>query len=125
MDEALKLGDRIAIMKGGQIIQFNTPLQLMQKPKNDFVKEFTGANRIMKALQMMTLTDLPKDLLKSAKEDLKFEGDGLDIETDLQSALEMLLTASTELPVFDDHKKLVGVLTLEQLMIFLKQNSNN
>ena len=125
MDEALKLGDRIAIMKGGQIIQFNTPLQLMQKPKNDFVKEFTGANRIMKALQMMTLADLPKDLLKSAKEDLKSEGDRLEIETDLQSALEMLLTGSTELPVFDDHKKLVGVLTLEQLMIFLKQNSNN
>jgi osmoprotectant transport system ATP-binding protein len=45
MDEALKISDRIAIMKEGRIIQFDTPQKILQTPANDFVQEFIG-NRI-------------------------------------------------------------------------------
>jgi len=46
MDEALKLGDRICIMKDGDIVQFDTPEEILNNPTNDFVKEFIGKNRI-------------------------------------------------------------------------------
>ena len=46
MDEALKLGDRICIMKDGDIVQFDTPEEILNNPANDFVKEFIGKNRI-------------------------------------------------------------------------------
>lgn len=46
MDEALKLGHRICIMKDGHIIQFDTPEEILNNPANDFVKEFIGKNRI-------------------------------------------------------------------------------
>lgn len=46
MDEALKLGDRICIMKDGNIIQFDTPEEILNNPADDFVKEFIGKNRI-------------------------------------------------------------------------------
>ena len=46
MDEALKLGDRICIMKDGNIVQFDTPEEILNNPANDFVKEFIGKNRI-------------------------------------------------------------------------------
>jgi len=46
MDEALKLGDRICIMKDGDILQFDTPEEILNNPANEFVKEFIGKNRI-------------------------------------------------------------------------------
>lgn len=45
MTEALKLGDRIGIMRQGQLLQVDTPTAIAQHPVNDFVKEFFGANR--------------------------------------------------------------------------------
>ena len=42
MQEALKLGDRICIMKDGKIVQVGTPNELIHHPANDFVKEFIG-----------------------------------------------------------------------------------
>lgn len=42
MQEALKLGDRICIMKDGEIVQVGTPNELIHSPVNDFVKEFIG-----------------------------------------------------------------------------------
>ena len=40
MEEAIKLGDRIAFMKDGEIIQCDTPEQLLMNPKNDYVRHF-------------------------------------------------------------------------------------
>lgn len=40
MEEAIKLGDRIAFMKDGEIIQCDTPEQLLMNPKNDYVQHF-------------------------------------------------------------------------------------
>ena len=40
MDEAIKLGDRIAVMKEGELIQCDQPDQLLTQPKNEFVRSF-------------------------------------------------------------------------------------
>lgn len=45
MKEALKLGDRICLMKDGQIVQTGTPEELLHQPVNDFVREFVGIDR--------------------------------------------------------------------------------
>lgn len=46
MDEALKLGDRICIMKDGNIIQLDTPEEILKNPAHGFVENFIGKNRI-------------------------------------------------------------------------------
>lgn len=46
MDEALKLADRVVIMLQGEIVQADTPEQLLRYPANDFVASFVGKNRI-------------------------------------------------------------------------------
>lgn len=47
LDEALKIGDRIAIMKDGEIVQIGTPEDILKNPANDYVKEFVqGVNRV-------------------------------------------------------------------------------
>jgi glycine betaine/proline transport system ATP-binding protein len=40
LDEAFKLGNKIAIMEGGRIVQMGTPQDIFRDPKNDYVKEF-------------------------------------------------------------------------------------
>lgn len=58
MNEAMKIGDRIAIINKGKVIQYDTPLQLLKSPADPFVKEFVGRHRHFKALQFMTVKDL-------------------------------------------------------------------
>ncbi|MBN8209256.1 betaine/proline/choline family ABC transporter ATP-binding protein [Bacillus sp. NTK071] len=48
MDEAMKIADRIAIMKDGEILQLDTPDRLLRHPKNEFVRNFIGDERMAK-----------------------------------------------------------------------------
>lgn len=47
MDEAIKLADKICIMSEGQVIQFDTPDNILRHPANDFVRDFIGKNRLI------------------------------------------------------------------------------
>ncbi len=61
MDEALKLGDRIAIMKEGELLQLDTPDQLLSNPSHGFVEEFIGKNRIYQNPDYIPVTDIMRD----------------------------------------------------------------
>lgn len=56
MDEALKLGDRIAIMKDGHLLQLDTPEKLLHEPASGFVEEFIGKHRIIQNPELMPVT---------------------------------------------------------------------
>lgn len=59
IDEAIKMGDKIAILKpGGLLAQFGPPEELLQHPADDFVESFLGAERGLKRLALYTLGDL-------------------------------------------------------------------
>ena len=62
IDEALKVGDRIALLNvGGILEQYATPDALLRDPANDFVESFVGEDRSMKRLQLKTVADLPHE----------------------------------------------------------------
>jgi len=46
--EAIKIGDKVALMKDGRLVQYDTPVNLLYRPKNEFVKNFVGADRAIK-----------------------------------------------------------------------------
>src|SRR5699024_9461925 len=46
MDEALKIADKIALMKDGEIVQYGSPEEILRRPANDFVKDFIGQKRL-------------------------------------------------------------------------------
>ncbi len=46
MDEALKIADKICIMNGGKIAQYDTPENILRNPANDFVRDFIGSDRV-------------------------------------------------------------------------------
>lgn len=55
MDEALKLADKIAIMSEGQIIQYDTPENILAAPANEFVESFLGEDRLQQRSTMQTV----------------------------------------------------------------------
>ena len=54
IDEAIRLGDRIAIMKDGKLVQYAPPGELLAHPANDFVAQFVGSDRGLKRLGLLT-----------------------------------------------------------------------
>ncbi|MDQ0351772.1 osmoprotectant transport system ATP-binding protein [Alkalibacillus filiformis] len=70
IDEAIKMGDKIALMKDGQLMQFDTPSQILQNPANDFVAQFVGKDRMVKSLTIHRIEQLMEryELLDSSIE---------------------------------------------------------
>ncbi|MDQ4145984.1 MAG: betaine/proline/choline family ABC transporter ATP-binding protein [Actinomycetota bacterium] len=59
VDEAIKMSDRIAILnKGGVLEQFAPPEEILRDPANDFVREFVGAERGLKRLALVRVSDI-------------------------------------------------------------------
>lgn len=58
MDEAIKIADRIIIMKDGDIVQYDTPEDILKHPKNEFVQEFIGKNKIWDAPEYIKVEDI-------------------------------------------------------------------
>ncbi|MDT8303751.1 MAG: ABC transporter ATP-binding protein [Sedimentisphaerales bacterium] len=68
--EAMKMGDRIAIFDKGRLIQYDTPEIILTQPKNKFVSDFVGADRALKVLGLMRVSDVinrkPKNIIQGA-----------------------------------------------------------
>ncbi|SHM38170.1 osmoprotectant transport system ATP-binding protein [Anaerosporobacter mobilis DSM 15930] len=61
MDEAVKIADMICIMKDGEILQYDTPENILKNPKNEFVSEFVGKNRIWASPEYIKAEDIMID----------------------------------------------------------------
>lgn len=60
MDEALKIADRIAVLKDGEIIQYDTPEEILKNPINDYVREFVGNDRLWQSPEFLYAKDIMK-----------------------------------------------------------------
>jgi osmoprotectant transport system ATP-binding protein len=59
IDEAIKMGDKIAVLKrGGILAQYASPAELLSYPADDFVKDFVGADRALKRLALQRVRDI-------------------------------------------------------------------
>lgn len=57
MDEAIKLADRIVIMSNGEVVQLDTPNNILRRPANDFVRDFIGENRLIQTTPNVKTVD--------------------------------------------------------------------
>jgi osmoprotectant transport system ATP-binding protein len=59
IDEAIKMGDRIAVLReGAKVAQYATPAELLMAPSDDFVEDFVGADRALKRLSLLRVADI-------------------------------------------------------------------
>ncbi len=105
MDEAIKLADKICIMDGGKVIQYDTPEMILKHPKNDFVRNFVGAKRIWDSPELIKVKDImnPKPIMCSKNLSL------------FQCITRMKSMKVDTLMVVDEHKKFLGCLFASQL----------
>ncbi|EOR23955.1 glycine betaine/L-proline ABC transporter ATPase [Niallia nealsonii AAU1] len=90
MQEALKLADRICIMKEGKVVQIGTPHELLTNPANDFVKEFVG-DKSSGWSSNLQLEELLEPI--GHKEDQQISQVMAPITTPIQELVDMLVTA--------------------------------
>ena len=57
IDEAIKMGDKIAIFRDGKIEQFGTPYQVLAHPANGFIADFVGSDRTLKRLRLISIAE--------------------------------------------------------------------
>ena len=55
IDEAIKMGDKICLLKDGKLVQFATPEELLTEPVNGFVRDFVGGDRTLKRLNLLKI----------------------------------------------------------------------
>ncbi|TDV52448.1 ABC transporter ATP-binding protein [Actinophytocola oryzae] len=68
IDEAIKLGDRVAVFRvGGRLAQYATPSELLAKPADDFVSSFVGRDRGYRALGFLDAAGVPVGPVATAK----------------------------------------------------------
>ncbi len=100
MDEALKIADRICMMKDGEVIQLDTPEKILRHPVNEFVRDFIGEHRLEKTT---TLPEL-KEVICEAVTAKKTKG--------LAEAMKLLHKKRSErLVVLDKKDKLLGIVS--------------
>jgi osmoprotectant transport system ATP-binding protein len=110
LDEAVRLGDRIAVLSnGGKLEQYATPAELLARPANDFVREFVGADRGIKRL---SVTPVPRESLAPLSTVDGVAGPSVPASATLREALAVLLDGGTgHVVVRDEAGTALGVLT--------------
>lgn len=110
IDEALKMGDRVAILRDGRILQVDTPDALLAAPANEFVSSFLGAGRSLKRLALATVGS-------ASEADAPAVGaPSIAATSSLREALALLLeSGAAELAVTDANGQTTGRLRFDAL----------
>jgi osmoprotectant transport system ATP-binding protein len=111
IEEALRLGTMIAIMDRGQIVQLGAPLDILEYPANDFVREFVGRQGL--GLKLLSVRKIA-DRLQPGE---TAEGEPLALDASLGDALSAMTARHTDrVPVSDAEGHNVGVIALADLV---------
>ena len=110
LDEAARLGDRIAIMNGGKIVQYDTPDAILSHPADEFVENFVGIDRALKRLSLFTVSDvMTRELRLDTTRVIRSA-------CNLRDALALMVAANSDvLAVVDESGTCQGHLTREAI----------
>jgi osmoprotectant transport system ATP-binding protein len=121
IDEAIKMGDRIAILReGGRLAQYDAPREILIHPADEFVAEFVGADRGIKRLSLTTVGELKLIEPNGAKPGVTRVPGGMSVK----DALSIILTAGGEaVTVVDSEDRVQGMLTLGRIEQLLSEET--
>jgi len=112
LDESLKLGDHIAILNAGKLVQVGTPVEIIMNPADDYVKAFVkdvNRSKVVKAKVIMTPNNQFKDKNKS-KNILR-----VNEEQFLEEFLSKIVCSDTTVEVIDKKGNVKGYITNKEL----------
>ena len=111
VDEAIQMGDRIAILReGGVLAQYDTPDAILAHPASEFVAAFVGEDRALRRLALRTLRDVP---LRRLESDSQNQIPAVSLDTTVRNAVSLMLeTKSDRLVAEDEDGNVAGIFRL-------------
>lgn len=110
IDEAIRMGTRIAILKAGKVVQYDTPERILAQPADAFVEAFVGSDRSLKRLALLMAGAYTREGRASGGAPSLLPG------TPLREALSAMLDAGTaDANVVDANGGLLGYVTLDTI----------
>ncbi|WP_346931083.1 ABC transporter ATP-binding protein [Clostridium sp.] len=108
MDEAVKISDKICIMDKGEIVQYDTPENILKNPVNDFVSEFVGKKRIWTSPEFIKAEDIMIENPVTCSEDLS-----------IFKCIEKMRSYKVDslMVIGDKSKKLRGIVKAKQMRL--------
>lgn len=113
VDEALKLADKIVVMKDGKLVQYAVPCELLISPENQFVRELVNSDDRIRQISLFKV----QNVMGTLPEGFTMRGDEATISfgEDSRKAISMLLYPGVHSLVVMNENVPAGVLTLELL----------
>ena len=132
MDEALKLSNKICLMKDGEIIQFDEPEKILKEPENEYVESFVGKNRIWDNPEYIRAQDIMTNINNNfgitgfftliANKGKYKKIPKIKYDENITSILKILDENKAEsLHVINENKKIIGIITQNELVAILNQ----
>jgi len=110
MEEAVHMGDRIAVMDAGKLVQYAKPAEILARPANAFVETLVGASE--KPFRLLSL-----GRVREAVETGAADGEAIPDDASQRDALaELLWSGRPALPVKDEDGKVIGRVTVDGLV---------
>jgi osmoprotectant transport system ATP-binding protein len=109
IDEALKMGTRIAILRAGRLVQYDRPEALLARPADAFVETFVGGDRALKRLALMPVADY------AAEGNAGADAPRVARNANLRDALSVLLDANREAAAVENGPAAGAVITLTRI----------
>jgi glycine betaine/proline transport system ATP-binding protein len=104
IEEAFRIGDRIAIMQDGVVVQVGTKEEIVKQPRNDYVRSFFKNVDVTHVYSALDVSDMPDESVLNAS------------QCSLQEARAQLLASDREFGyVVDEKRKFLGVVSVESL----------
>jgi glycine betaine/proline transport system ATP-binding protein len=115
LDEAIRIGDHIAIMKDGALVQIGTPEQIVTEPVDDYVADFVAG---ISNLHLVTAAKVMEPIAAYEAREGTFDRNGATRtrpEDDLDRLADLSIETDRPLAVEDDGK-IIGVVTKKALI---------
>jgi len=115
IDEAIQMGDRIAILReGGVLAQYDTPDAILAHPADDFVAQFIGGDRALRRLALRTVGEIPLEPDAGSGSDAWVASD-----TTVRNAVSLMLELKADRLAVKDGDRILGAFRLTDVSTLL------
>jgi glycine betaine/proline transport system ATP-binding protein len=121
LEEAVRVGHRIAIMRDGQVIQIGTPEEIILNPFDEYVKEFVKGISRLKVIKANSIM-IPIEIYKKENQSIPKGSVKILKNDNLNKIIEVAVDQDEDITVFDDNGNLIGIVDKKNLLKNLVEN---
>ena len=115
LDEAVRVGHRIAIMRDGQVIQVGTPEEIILNPVDEYVKEFVKGISRLKVVKAHSIM-MPIENYKNLNQSIPKNSYKILEDDNLNKIIEAAINQDEDITVYDESSNLVGIIDKKNLL---------